>query len=215
MNKYFSKKLNRGFTLVEIMVVIAIFAILGSLMLDTSFSSRKRINALSLDNDSIALEIRDMQNRTLSFIDNGNNNIGYGIYFDLTNPNTVRTFYKYSNQDFNSIEIPTSTSDNPTDDLIFSLSGKINKICLNGVLTNCDSDLSFKKLALFFIKPKQYANFYISNDGSSFYNKTKNDINGAPITQACIELATGQSDEYRHIDIFYVGQISTSAGPCK
>ena len=215
------KNLQKGFTLVEIIVVIGLFAILGSTLLDFNFNSRKRINALIVDTDNLALEIRDMQNRTLSFTGDASSYNGFGIYLDMSQPTFAKTFYKNitSTNNFITSDIPDLNT--PTDNLVFSLANKINRIILyasdsSGTMLATDEK---NKLAIFFIKPKAYTHFYFGNSsGSSFEFK-----NSLPtpigtrlqnINKACIEMTSSQN-EFRHINIFYIGQISQAAGKCK
>ena len=218
------KKYSSGFTLIEILLVMSIVGILIVSTLSIDFSSRKRITALVTDSKALSLLIYDMQNRAMSFLNDINaptvGHNGYGVYFDLSSPNSVKTFYRTNSNTFNVVDVG-STFKNPTDKTIFSLGDRITKICLNdGGNANCNTNLNFSKLALFFVKPKQYANFYISNDsndGSVFYSKTLNNAAGLEIYSACFEITTGQNEtvESRAVVVTYIGQISELVGNCK
>lgn len=214
-----SEILSRGFTLVELMVVLSIFAILGTLSLDINNNSRRRDAVLSTDSTSFALEIRDMQNRTLSFVNDINapaGTNGYGVYINASNDYLIQSFYRSSaGNAFTSYDIPGVSSNKPSSNIVLSNANKINKICLNGDCANYNTtNLAFSKLAIFFVKPKQYANFYISNDGATFYSKTQNNPSGIAISEVCIELNSSQN-EYRNISVNYLGQISDNSGKCK
>jgi len=208
------KNYQDGFTLIETFMVLSIFGILGSILLDFNFNSRKRINALIVDTDNLALEIRDMQNRTLSF--NGDLSLynGFGIYMDMSSSTLVKTFYKSTqyNNDFTTSDIPILNT--PTDNLVFSLANKINRIILySGDSSNIMLANDVKnKLAIFFIKPKVYTNFSFGNS-DSFQKYLLSGTNQQNINQICLEMTSGQN-EFRHINIFYIGQISQAVGKC-
>ena len=203
-----------GFTMIELLLAMVIIGVLAAITLDLNFSSRKRITALVADTQTLALAIYDMQNRTLSFLPatspiSGHN--GYGVYFDLAEPNSFRTFYRTDSPTFNPSDLQ-SLFKAPTDKSVFSFGNKISKICLNGGTEKCSSNSNFSGLALFFVKPKQYANFYILQNGS-FSSK----ISDLPIAPVCLEITTGQNEavESRSVTVSYVGQISEKVGPCQ
>ena len=71
----------KGFTLIEIMVVLALIAILGSITIMSDYKTNKYKNSLLVDTEAVSIDIRDMQNRTSNFLqDTIVNNIGYGIF---------------------------------------------------------------------------------------------------------------------------------------
>ena len=97
--------------------------------------------------------------------------------------------------------------------MILNYGNKVGKVCLNGC-ANFNSRNT--KLAIFFVKPKSYANFSVlSNDGVS-YTTTINQLGvEVPIVHACLEITPTEGTEYRHIDIYRVGQISAAYGQCQ
>jgi prepilin-type N-terminal cleavage/methylation domain-containing protein len=216
MKKKSFKDFKNGFTLPEIMVVLALFAILAATALNSNFGSRKQISALTNDSLSLSLEIRDMQTRTLSFVNDSNspsNYNGYGVYFDLVNANTIKTFYNTGSLiSFNFSDI-SSLFNLPSEKIVFTNPDYISRICLNSDCKNSNQNLDFTKLAISFIKPRQYAIFFVSKDGIDF-RKTLESGGPTNISSVCIEMATGQN-YFRNIYVNYAGQISESVGMCK
>ena len=201
----------KGFTLVEIMVVISIIAILGGITISGDYKANKIRNGLLVDTESIATDIRDMQNRTTSFVQNPNiNNIGYGIYFDLSENASLKTetFYKQTEDVFDKSELSTSNNMRPIDNYIFNQGNYIKRICINGCSTHEINPLG--KLAVYYIKPKPYTNFAFTDDGLTYYTEYA----GNSISHACIEVASHLGQDIRRVDIYYIGQISFSLGTC-
>lgn len=201
----------KGFTLVEIMVVLSIIIILGGITISGDYRTNKIRNSIMIDTESIATDIRDMQNRTASFVQNTSfNNVGYGVFFDIKNPLKTETFYKL-NGDFDITEVLNSNSLKPTDDFILSEGNYIKRICLNGCYNKIINPNG--KLAIFFVKPKPYVNFSYSDDGLTYY-KNLYPIENA-ITHACVEIKSQNNLFTKRIDIYYIGQISYSYGSCE
>lgn len=206
MRKYRQAKNLKGFTLVEIMLVLAIIMVLGGTLVSTNLQQVRTRSGLLTDSSSLAMEVRDMQNRTTSFLKSENiQNLGYGIYIDKLNPSKVESFYKLTNTDFAPSEVP-STSNKPTEDFILNNGNRITKICLN----NCNHTTT--KLAIYFIKPRPYAYFSSSDDGLS-YDRALN--NGDQIDNVCIEIRPDRTDIVRKVQVYYIGQVSFSDGPCQ
>lgn len=196
--------------MLEMIVVLALIAILGSIFLSSGFGRTKVRNALITDSQDISSLVTEMQNKTTSFEETKNslNNIGYGIYLDIANANKVESFYKFNSSTFDGSDL-TFSSEKPTDDVILTNSNKINRICVNGCSTFSAS--SSIKLVSYFIKPKQSSYFAISQDGINYTNK----VSSQDINSVCIEIISPSYNDYRHIDIKYIGQVSSLYGPCQ
>lgn len=208
-NNIFFKKNNEGFTLIELLVVIAIVMIIGSIGFFTNYRVYLLKNSLAIDSESIATDIREMQNRTTNFIQDTNiNNLGYGVFFDLNNKEQIETFYKTSSAPFSISELSSSNNARPIQNFILSRNNYINRICINDCLTKIVGQNG--KVALYFLSPKPYAYFSFSNNGT-VYNT---DISGNAISHVCIEIASSLVSDLRRIDIYYIGQINFSLGGC-
>ena len=203
------KNTQKAFTLVEMIVVLAIIAILSSIFFYSGFDSTRIHSTVISDSDNISIFATDMQNMTTSFVKNNTaDNVGYGMYLDLNNTSKLESFFKYIGDDFYSTDLPNITN-KPTDDLLLTGSNRISKICLNG----CNNFIATNnlKLAIYFIKPKPHAYFSVSQDGINF----SQNINSQAIEKACIEISPSGNDYIRHVDIYYIGQVSSSYGGCQ
>ena len=74
--------LEKGFTLIEIMVVIALIAILSSIFFGSGYRKNQVRNSLLTDSIDLATTLQDMQSRAATFVlgNNVNNNVGYGVF---------------------------------------------------------------------------------------------------------------------------------------
>ena len=211
--KIFSiKNIEKGFTLIEMMAVLALLAILGTIFMNSGYQETKIRNALLTDSEDVSITIIDMQNRSSSFIrDNLLDTVGYGVFIDLSNPSKIETFYKTKDNNFTSNEVMNAQK--PTNDLIFNGGNHISRICFNSDTNYCYNSID-TKMVLFFVKPKPYVNFATYDPNSDTYIT---EIPGTTesINQVCIEIAPSSSNNLRHIDVSYVGQVSSSYGPCK
>ncbi len=212
--KILKNNFEKGFTLIEIMTVVALLAILSSIFLSSSYRKNQVRNSLLTDSVDLATSLQDMQSRAATFVTGNDNvnNVGYGIFFDNLDPGRIESFYKSEGQ-FSSVDIPNASLPKPDQDIILNYGNKIATICLNG----CDTFKSqTTKLAIFFVKPKSYANFSVLSEDGVTYTTTVNQSDvDIPITHACLELEPTDAVEYRHIDVFRVGQISAAYGPCQ
>lgn len=206
--KFWHKNIKaKGFTLVEIMVVISLFAIAATTLANFGYKKNQTKYTLLSDSESLAFAVRDMQNRTSSFISSETfPNSGYGAFLNLSSPSQIEFFYKNTSQSFSDTELPSFSSQKPEEDLFFISGNKISKICLN----NCGTVVD--KLAIYFVKPKPYAYFsYLKQDGS--YSSIIGQ--DTPINNVCIEVSGGDGVEKRRIEVYYIGQISFSYGECQ
>ncbi len=69
----------KGFTLTEVLVSIAIVALLGTIVMSTFFIYRKN-QSLSLDTQTVSTILRQARNQTLSY----KNSAVYGVHFNTT-----------------------------------------------------------------------------------------------------------------------------------
>lgn len=212
--KILKNNFEKGFTLIEIMVVIALLAILSSIFLGSGYRQNQIRNSLLTDSVDLATTLQDMQSRAATFIlgTNNSNNVGYGVFFDNLDSGRIESFYKSEGQ-FSSSDIPNSSIAKPGQDLILNYGNKIGNICLNGCTTFNSKNT---KLAIFFVKPKSFANFSVlSNDGVTYTTTVTQAGVAVPIIHACLELDPTSGTEYRHVDIYKVGQISAAYGQCQ
>ncbi len=206
-NKYDSK----GFTLIEMMTVLALMAILGSIFMNSGYKRNQIRNSLLTDSEDLSITLSDMQNRTTSFVEGLNppqDLIGYGIFIDTSSPFKIETFYKTKNVEFGPDDI-SADQQKPISDLILTAGNYIKRICLNN---SCERYLS-EEIAIYFVKPKPYANFAIPSENVSYISTVVD--NGPQIENVCVEISSTQGEDLRHVDIFYIGQISSSYGPCQ
>ncbi|MEI6352860.1 MAG: prepilin-type N-terminal cleavage/methylation domain-containing protein [Candidatus Nomurabacteria bacterium] len=205
--KLFSKNHEMGgFTLIEMMVVISILAVLGSIFMNSGYSQNKIRNALLTDSEDLSITVSDMQNRTSSFVmqNKVSDVVGYGVYIDTANASKIETFYKIKDSNFSSTEI-ASGRQTPDSDLILTEGNHIGRICLNGCSTKTVS-----QAVIYFVKPKTYSNVSF-NDGSGYVSL----FNNISINHTCLEIAPPSGTDLRHVDIYYIGQVSSGFGPCQ
>lgn len=212
MKIIFNKYDLKGFTLIEMMTVLAVMAILGSIFLNSGYKKNQIRNSLLTDSEDLSITLSDMQNRTTSFVEGLNppkDLIGYGIFIDTLNPSKIETFYKTINTDLKSNEI-SSDKEKPVSDLVLTGGNYVKRICLNN---NCE--IFPEKIAIYFVKPKPHTNFAIPSTDGSYISTISSDQDSSQIDHACIEIISASGEDSRHVDIFYIGQISSSYGPCQ
>ncbi len=98
-NRKINKKLNGGFTLIELVVSIAIVIILSGVIVNISrFSDTHK--SLTLARDEVRVAIRSVQNSSLSIPNPEKKHVcGYGLY--LESDKVYKTFYTFvSDSDF-------------------------------------------------------------------------------------------------------------------
>jgi prepilin-type N-terminal cleavage/methylation domain-containing protein len=212
--KILRNDLEKGFTLVEIMVVMSLIIVFSSIFLGSGYRQNQIRNSLLTDSVDLATTIQDMQSRASTFVlgDANIDNVGYGVFLNSSDPNKIESFYKLEGQ-FSISDLSNSSISKPEQDIILNYGTKIGKICLNGCST-FSSDST--KLAVFFVKPKSYANFSVLSSNGVTYTTTVLDSGvEKPISRACLELVPASGTEYRHIDIYRVGQITAAYGQCQ
>jgi prepilin-type N-terminal cleavage/methylation domain-containing protein len=204
----------KAFTLIELMIVLALISILSTISLGGDTTSMRASNNLLDDTSAIAMDVRDLQNRTASFVKSDSvDNIGYGIFFDLNNNRKTESFYKIHDDDFKLDEVPVSQSTSPIDDYVLNQQDSIKRICINGCSKKSllpKDDGNGAKVAIYFKKPKPYAYFSFSEDGLN-YNSS---VGGSSISHVCIEIYNDKLQDSRHIDVYYIGQVAFSADGC-
>lgn len=201
----------KGYSLIELLAVLAIISIMSTITLAASLRYNKIVSILLNDVNSITMLVREMQNRTSSFVaaDAGVSNIGHGVFVDIkTNKNKIETFYKTSPGVFT---VSETLSPKPSENLLLDSGNYISRICVNG----CSTYWSAEKVAVYFLKPKSYMEFSIPDPANlSTY------INNVPgraekINKVCLEVSSATGNYKKRIDMYYVGQISFASGPCQ
>lgn len=208
----------KGFTLVELLIAISIIAIMSGIMINSNYSSGKARNALLFDIDTLSTDIRDLQTKTSSFVlDNNVNNVGYGLFFDMSNTSKIESFFKTFDGDFlytgaNS-EIPLITSTKPSKDILFTKGNYIKRICI----LDCDevSYFDVDKVAVYFIRPKPYIYISYKSNSNTSFSTIASGRGNRRIDHICIEIGSlFLPKEIKRIDFYYIGQISISSGLC-
>jgi len=197
-----------GFTLIELMVTLSIITLLGGIVMSSSLSDNRKRDSVLADSTNLVVTLRDMQNRTTSFIENTQvNNVGYGVFLNLTAPNKIETFYKTGGDDFDASEVLNTNQ--PSVSSILNTGDYISKICLNGC-----SNGTAQKVAIYFVRPDPYATFAYLN-GSTYTTKIKIAGEDKIVNHVCIEISPDSgSVAHQRVDIYYIGQISFSSGEC-
>lgn len=167
MKKNLSKK-NKGFTLVELMVVVGIIAVISALSI---FNSSQLNSSVLLSNTiyEVSLIVRDAQVAGLGAKVISAGGTGFattsnqGVYFDTTNPEQIIFFADLDNSN--------SYTDTNEVSQVFNIenkrAGKILKICQ--IVTNtggCNDSVTVEKLNIIFKRPNPEAYFYINGDTS-------------------------------------------------
>lgn len=195
----------KGFTLIEISIVLVVVSILSVILLTPGYRINKSRSIVTNDIDNVSSLIRDMQTRGSGFVLNSDSNYyGFGVYIDKNIKNKVESFYKTINGDFDIAEIVSNSK--PDIDVILNNGDFISKICVN------DCSVEVQKLAIYYLKPKSYSLFSVQKDNNSNFSNT---INENTINNVCIEISSPDKKYQKYIKIFYVGQVSFSSGICR
>jgi prepilin-type N-terminal cleavage/methylation domain-containing protein len=177
----FKSKTNKGFTLVELMVSVAIFVIISSVILarHSQFSGTILIKNLAYD---IALSIRKAQVFGLSIREyKGKFDSGYGVHF-----NSDSSYIFFS--DTNGNNVYNSGVDDIIDTLTLGGGNKISKFC-------ADTQCSITSLDIVFNRPNPDAII------------TKNSDNSVEFPSAEVTIVSPQGIEWT-IRTVNTGQIS-------
>ena len=207
------KNMQRGFTAIELVVVIAIFGILSSVVLIRFSTFTQGVNIFNTTQD-IALRIKQAQNSAILgqypktsahavIIDDiANWKPKYGVYFDLATPEMFSVFFDENTND---------VYDNPLDGSpCTAVDGEcIDEIRIAGSQQElyricAGDDCSVEKVALMFQRP--FPDLIATDNGAQ---------NGSPTLfneNIRIVLKSGNDTEttYRMITITPLGQISVS-----
>ena len=206
-------KTNRGFTAIELVVVIAIFGILSSVVLIRFSTFTQGVNIFNTAQD-IALRIKQAQNSAILgqypktsahavIIDDiANWKPKYGVYFDTAVPDMFSVFFDENNNDMydnpNNSSPCNATEGECIDEIrIAGSQQEIYRICAG-------DDCGVQKVALMFQRP--FPDLIATDNGST---------NAAPVLfneSIRVVLKSGADTEttYRMITITPLGQISVS-----
>jgi len=162
------KYIKSGFTLIELMIVIAIIAIISAL---TLFNNAKLNSSILLNNTAyeISLIIRDAQISGLgSKVTNLNGNAttsNQGVYIDPSNPEEI-IFFSDKNKDN---KYTPGSEENQIYNIENKRAGKILSICTIVADTPCKSSntSNVPNLNIIFKRPNPEAYFYIGSDTST------------------------------------------------
>ncbi|MCR4276306.1 MAG: prepilin-type N-terminal cleavage/methylation domain-containing protein [Candidatus Parcubacteria bacterium] len=207
-------RLHRGFTLIELMVVLAIIVVITSVVF-TSQNSFNKTLVLSNTAYDIALTLRSTQTYGLSSRASGAaSNVGYGIHLASGTRNSF-IFFADTKPDAS-----CSTPDCKPGDRIYASTGVntdtlVQTYRLNNGITvgdfcayppsgsgSCASG-SLTALDIVFTRPNPNALISGSN-GASYMT----------YSSACITISSQQGDTKRYISIAASGQIVANASPC-
>ncbi len=204
-------KKNSGVTLIELIVVLAIFAVLSTVVIFNYGGFQSKIDLQNLAND-VALQIVQAQNAALSgLLTSQNTPVGwkptYGVYFSKTASPAVDNLAGANNLNFIYFADLSSPIDYQFDGLACDNSSGhecINKYTItkgnyiSGITTNSGSTLA--NLTITFTRPSSGATFYSG---------------GAPLSGVTyVEIAvTPPKGAPAYIQLYQVGRIQISATP--
>lgn len=216
MSSYFSKSSVRGFSLVELMISIAIFGLLTTVIVANYPETEMRVKLAEI-NQNISLAYREAQIRG-SAIDSQNSAVGgYGVHVEASAMNRVILFNDFIDGAVpspNGIPIGDGIYQNtaPTDEtntiLMIPNKFSISKLCVMGngsYSCGASSVPAISSLTVAFIRPNPMPVVYINNSRSTSYSG------------ACVELQSigaPKAGHIRSIQIFNSGMIKNAIGPC-
>jgi len=179
---------NRGFTLVELLVTISLFAILTSIVIfsQSKFNGSVLLTNLAYD---VALTVRQAQTFGVNVRETsaGVFDKAYGVHFDISDPTYFILFADSSGDD----REYTAESDSKVNSYSIKRGNKISDIC---VTSSGASDCEINKLDITFLRPDPDAIFES--------DPTKSDITEAKI------IISSVSGDKRNVLINSTGQIS-------
>ena len=219
----------KGFTLVELLVVISIIMVITALVLNSQGSFNRTVTLANTAYD-VALSIRSAETYGIdSHSINGNTNVGYGIDFQKTTPNSFRLFadsYPAPSSSYGVCHrsIDPNMPDARAGDCIYEPSGSgstkdslinvytiangmtISKFCAEQAgVWSCSNSVSnqLTSMDIVFVRPDPVP--YISTNG--FYDTI------TPATSACIALTSPQGGA-RYVKVTPSGEVIGNASSC-
>jgi prepilin-type N-terminal cleavage/methylation domain-containing protein len=193
----FNKKIkkNKGFTYVELIVVLSIFAIMTSLIMFNYGAYQAQVDIKVMAND-IALKIVQAQKNAVNGLDNGLAFTGkpsYGVYFPGTGSTSDTSFIYFADLNNNHLYNEGSLS------TVNITKGDYIKSIMSCASTPCPDTPPLSDLVISFIRP---------SSGAFFYNNSTGDI--VPSTNYYIEItiqSSGTNPSHGYIDIYPSGRI--------
>lgn len=219
---YLSKHLFSGFTLLEIMVVMAIVVLLSAVVLVNYPGSGSKLKVSTLTS-SLDLDLHDLQLQARTVNSQRNTVSGYGIYFEGSRPNAYVNVYDkpllfsqsdlpgkgdllWSGVDENAAEVKLPEGFRITDVCV----SKKEEPVSSPPFSKCRSTHDVTDLTVMFERPDPYAIITVNNSTSTLYYS------------ACIEISSERafrplaSKGYqRHVVVTSVGLISSGEGTCR
>ncbi len=202
----FKRKYKRGFTLVELLVVLAIFVIITTVVLarQNKFSSDIQLTNLAYQ---IALSIRQAQVYGLGVKGASSNyQIGYGIDFDKASSSSY-ALVADNNVDQLYDGAPTP-ADNVVNNFNLQLGASISNLCVTDYanVKTCSKTGAFSTLDILFLRPNPAANISIDH-----HFDPGGSVTSPSYTQASITIISALGDRYKCINVYQTGQVAVSA----
>ena len=207
-------KMNRGFTAIELVVVIAIFGVLSSVVLIRFSTFTQGVNIFNTTQD-IALRIKQAQNSAILgqypktnahhviINDIANWKPKYGVYFDTAVPDMFAVFFDENDNDmYDNALVSGTPCSSETGECIdeIRIAGsqqEIYRICAG-------DDCGVQKVALMFQRP--FPDLIATDNGSTNASPTLFNENIRIILKSGADTET----TYRMITVTPLGQISVS-----
>lgn len=155
-SKNISHTLKRGFTVVELLVVLAIFAIIMSVAL---FDQGKLNNNILITNLAyeVALAIREAQSYGIGVrtVNTTGTDTAFGVYFDITSPTQIILF-----KDIDNSSSYTGVNETVSVYTIQNQRGnRIKALCLGAAGVSCSAPGNTNNISIIFKRPNPEAIF--------------------------------------------------------